>query len=76
MHRNRKFWQNYMPSLKYYNPGVEMDVVRTAEAGGPSTLTIEFGTDRRTDGRTHTPTLKLLANTYRVGQQGDFRPEG
>lgn len=42
---NRKFWQNYLPSLKYYNPGVEMDVLRTAEVGVLPTLTIEFGTD-------------------------------
>lgn len=40
---NRKFWQTYLPNLQYHNPGVEMDVHRTRETGGPSTLTIEFG---------------------------------
>lgn len=39
----RKFWQNYLPSLKYHNPQIEMDVVRTSEIGGSATLTIEFG---------------------------------
>lgn len=38
-----KFWQNYLPSLKYHNPKVEMTVMRTGEHSGPATLTIEFG---------------------------------
>lgn len=32
-----------MSSLKYHNPNVQMDVVRTKEVCGSPTLTIEFG---------------------------------
>lgn len=39
----RKFWQKYMPALKYHNPNVQMDVHRSRDPMAPSTLTIEFG---------------------------------
>jgi len=43
----RKFWRLYMPRLKYHNPEVQMDVIRTQEKGGPATLTVEFEGDRK-----------------------------
>ncbi|KAH8153942.1 uncharacterized protein LAJ45_01709 [Morchella importuna] len=43
----RKFWQKYMPALKYHNPNVQMDVHRSRDPMTPSTLTIEFDGDRK-----------------------------
>ncbi|KAH0614703.1 uncharacterized protein H6S33_000339 [Morchella sextelata] len=43
----RKFWQKYMPTLKYHNPDVQMDVHRSSDPMTPSTLTIEFDGDRK-----------------------------
>ncbi|KAI5800037.1 hypothetical protein EDC01DRAFT_613014, partial [Geopyxis carbonaria] len=43
----RKFWRQFMPRLKYHNPDVHMDVIRTQLKGGPATLTISFEGDRK-----------------------------
>ncbi|KAK5169969.1 hypothetical protein LTR04_005423 [Oleoguttula sp. CCFEE 6159] len=38
----RKFWQHYLPRLKYHNPAIPMTVDRTQTQSGPATLTIFF----------------------------------
>lgn len=39
---DRKFWQDSLPRLKYWNPAVPMVVNRTREQDGPAKLTIYF----------------------------------
>ncbi|KAL1887339.1 hypothetical protein Sste5346_010278 [Sporothrix stenoceras] len=36
----RKFWHNYLPRLKFWNPAIPMIVNRTQDTAGPATLTI------------------------------------
>ncbi|TKA69293.1 hypothetical protein B0A49_03114 [Cryomyces minteri] len=38
----RKFWQHYLPRLKYHNPAIPMTVDRTQTQSGLATLTIFF----------------------------------
>ncbi|KAK4121775.1 hypothetical protein N657DRAFT_673048 [Parathielavia appendiculata] len=38
----RKFWQDALPRLKYWNPAVPMVVNRTHDQEGPATLTLYF----------------------------------
>ncbi|MCJ1253432.1 hypothetical protein MMC24_001243 [Lignoscripta atroalba] len=38
----RKFWQNYLPRLKYHNPAISMTINRSTDQTGPATLSIFF----------------------------------
>ena len=38
----RKFWHQFLPRLKFHNPGVSMTVNRTSDQSGPATMTIFF----------------------------------
>ncbi|RPB28021.1 hypothetical protein L211DRAFT_846004 [Terfezia boudieri ATCC MYA-4762] len=40
----RKFWQLYLPRIKYYNPTFPIEVIRRegSDAAGPATITIHF----------------------------------
>lgn len=38
----RKFWQTYLPRLKYHNPAVPMTINRTTNQEGPAIMTIHF----------------------------------
>lgn len=41
-HGAKKFWREYLPSLKYHNPTVSMTVERSSEATCPAKLTIHY----------------------------------
>ncbi|KFY08340.1 hypothetical protein V492_06310 [Pseudogymnoascus sp. VKM F-4246] len=38
----RKFWQSYLPRLKYHNPTVSMTLERTENQEGPALMTVYF----------------------------------
>ncbi|KFY30978.1 hypothetical protein V493_01505 [Pseudogymnoascus sp. VKM F-4281 (FW-2241)] len=38
----RKFWQSYLPRLKYHNPAVSMTLDRTTNQEGPALMTVYF----------------------------------
>lgn len=43
----RKFWRNFLPGLKFYNPDLDVTIKREHEVGGPCIMTVE-----RADGKT------------------------
>ncbi|CAK7233963.1 hypothetical protein SBRCBS47491_008788 [Sporothrix bragantina] len=56
----RKFWQTYLPRLKYWNPAIPMIVNRTADTTGPATLTIYL---RSTQGESSTSSSPVTPDT-------------
>ncbi|KFZ12811.1 hypothetical protein V502_06915 [Pseudogymnoascus sp. VKM F-4520 (FW-2644)] len=38
----RKFWQSYLPRLKFHNPAVSMTLDRTTNQEGPALMTVYF----------------------------------